>query len=338
MKIKIIGHTPDQDLKVERDNPWQAFTDELIDSGFEIVSGEVENNYFDVLILNSHSPRSLKRARQLNVNKKNIFMIYWEPSVSNPKIHSENVRNLYGNVYTPSREWKDKLNGHYFFWPQTKIDGEIESINVWSKRKNKSVMILANKFSASRGQNYTLRRNTDWIKDNSGNYLVDLFGGHWNSGIKYDLSRYIGQLIRTPIWRIDPFSWFSLGKKQNNYFGHAKKKAKVAVKYRINLVIENSAEYVSEKLFEAHLSQNIVIYVGAKLKSEGINSKIAIQANPNQAELSKIINSLINLPVKKQYEIMKQQREIAKNESRKRLNSHILGNLANSIVKKVERK
>jgi len=336
MKIKLIGHTPDQDMKVERDNPWQTFIEELTDNGFEIVYGEVENNYFDILIVNSHSPRSLKRASELNVKKSNIFMIYWEPSVSYPKIHSEKVRNLYGNAYTPSRVWKNKLNGHYFFWPQVKIDGELQTLNKWSKRKNKSVMILANKFSASRGQNYTLRRNTDLIKDKSGNYLVDLFGGNWNKGKIYDFRHFFGQFIRTPKKSLDLLSWTSLGKKQLNFLGHAPLKTKTASKYRINLVIENSSEYVSEKLFEAHVSQNIVIYVGANLKFEGINHNLAIQCEPNVDELTSQINYLVNLPVENQYKIMKRQWQIAKNESKKRFNELVLRNLANSIVKNIE--
>jgi hypothetical protein len=336
MKIKLIGHTPDQDLKVKRNNPWQAFIEELMENGFEIVTGEVEKNYFDILIVNSHSPRSLKRAKELNVKKRNIFMIYWEPSVTNPKIHSENVRNLYGNVYTPSREWQNKLNGYYFFWPQVKIEGELQTLNKWSKRKNKSIMILANKFSASRGQNYTLRRNTDLIKDDSGNYLVDLFGEAWNKGRMYDLSHFFGKFIKTPKKSLDLFSWISLGKKQLNFLGQAPVKTKTASKYRINLVIENSGEYVSEKIFAAHVSQNIIVYVGANLKFEGINNNLAIQCEPNVDEISSQINYLINLPVENQYKIMKKQWQIAKNESKRRSNKLVLRNLANSIVKKIE--
>ena len=197
-------------------------------------------------------------------------------------------------------------------------------------------MILANKFSASRGQNYTLRRNTDLIKDRSGNYLVDLFGGNWNKGKIYDFRHFFGQFIRTPKKSLDLLSWTSLGKKQLNFLGHAPLKTKTASKYRINLVIENSSEYVSEKLFEAHLSQNIVIYVGANLKFEGINHNLAIQCEPNVDELTSHINYLVNLPVENQYKIMKKQWQIAKNESKKRFNELVLRNLANSIVKNIE--
>ena len=337
MKIKLIGHTPDQDLVVENNNPWQGFKKELLKNNFEIVSGDLEENLFDALIVNSHSPKALKRASQLNIKKENIFLIYWEPSVTNPKIHMDKVRKLYGNIYTPSTEWKKRLGGEYFFWPQGKIVGNLQSLDTWKKRKNKVVMILANKHSASKGQNYSLRRTTDQIKDNFGNYLVDLYGQNWNRGMRFDLIKYFAQLIRTPIKQIDIFSGFSLGKKQKNYYGYTKEKNKISSKYKINLIIENSAEYVSEKLFEAHMSQNIVVYVGASLESESINDKIAIQCESNINELSKLINHLLSLPDKDQYKIMKLQWQIAKIESRKRFNELVLRNLANSILKKIER-
>jgi hypothetical protein len=93
---------------------------------------------------------------------------------------------------------------------------------------------------------------------------------------------------------------------------------------------------VSEKIFAAHVSQNIIVYVGANLKFEGINNNLAIQCEPNVDEISSQINYLINLPVENQYKIMKKQWQIAKNESKRRSNKLVLRNLANSIVKKIE--
>ena len=199
-------------------------------------------------------------------------------------------------------------------------------------------MILANKFSASIGQNYALRRNTYVIKDNFGDYLVDLYGENWNRGIKYDLRHYLGQFVRTPIRKVDLASWYLLGTKQRNYFGQTKDKAKTASQYRINLVIENSREYVSEKLFEAHLSQNIVVYVGASLQSENINPALAIQCKPKIDDLVTLINSLNKLPTKIQYKIMKDQQQIAKLESKKRFNTSVLRNLASSIAMEIKRR
>ena len=94
-----------------------------------------------------------------------------------------------------------------------------------------------------------------------------------------------------------------------------------------------SAEYVSEKLFEAHLSQNIVIYVGANLAKEGINPGIAIEVSPKIRAIKDAIRQIQYLHPKDQYKLMKKQQAIARRESKKRFNEKVLANLAKTISK-----
>lgn len=332
MKVKVIGHLPEKDLVVGEKNPWLNFFNEFKEMKYEVVSGDLINSKIDLLIVNSHSPKTLKKAKKLGINKKNIIMIYWEPFVSYPKIHSARIRSKYGSVYTPSKLWSLKLDGEYFFWPQAPILKRNQKFVDWKKRKNKSTMILSNKFSAAKGQNYTLRRNTDLLKDLRGNYLVDLFGQQWNLGFIYDLRHFVGQLLQTPINKIDLHSWKQIGKKQKNYLGPTFNKHITGSEYRIVLVIENCNEYISEKLFEAHLSQAIVVYIGADLKSEGINPEIAIQCEPKIESIQKLIEHLINLKSEEQYDIMKKQHLIAHQESLVRNHNLVLSNLGKAIV------
>ena len=336
MKIKIIGHTPDEDLIVERTNPWFRFSNSFKKYGHEVVRGEISSSIFDLLIVNSHSPKALKRARDLGLSKNRIVMIYWEPTVTYPRIHLAKIRDKYGLVFTPSRLWEKELRGEYFYFPQPEIKKSIEKFSDWRKRNSLAVMILANKFSAVHGQNYSLRRKTGEIIGSNRDFLVDLYGSEWNRSIFYSIRHYIGQLIRTPIGSIDFFSWRYLGKVQKNYLGAVEDKYKTGAKYKINLVIENSSEYVSEKLFEAHLTQAIIVYVGAPLIREEIDPEIAITCEPKLELIKDTIINLLRLPDEEKYKIMKFQNKIARKESKNRKNDIVLANLATSILSKLK--
>ena len=337
MKVRIIGHIPDEDFLTTNSKPWSLFF-RTLKKRHEIVTSKNRNLKYDCLIVNSHSPKALKLAQQLCIPKSKILMIYWEPSVSYPKLHSKKIRNQYGRVYTPSKYWSKQMGGTYFNWPQVLLKDKYVNFKNWQSRKNKAVMILANKFSAVRGQNYSLRRKTWKIKDSDGNFAVDLYGASWNKGVYYDFLQFFGALRRTRFSDLDFSSWMYLGKMQKNYLGPKKNKKVAAEKYRINLVIENSSEYVSEKLFEAHLSQNIVIYVGANLASEGINPGIAIEVPPKISAIRDAIMQIQSLPPKEQFKLMKQQQFIARKESKTRFNELVLANLARTISKDLSKK
>ena len=338
MNIKLIGHTPDEDLIFTQNNPWKKFYDEFIKNNFRVVTGNVKSNNFEYLVVNAHSPKSLKKAKNLKLDKSRLIMIYWEPSVTAPNLHSYKIRSQYGIVYTPSKLWTKNLTGEYFSWPQGKINRKVESFKVWNQRQNKAFIIASNKFSAVKGQNYTLRRSTNLLRDYDGQSMVDIYGSNWNRGFHYNLFQYLRQLNRTPLKNLDKKSWHNLARIQKNYYGAPSNKQIVGSRYKINLVIENSAEYVSEKLFEAHGTQNIVVYVGADLKSEGINPKIAIQCEGQISKLRKTLNELACLSPKQQYSIMCEQNKVAQKEAINRDSQVVLKNLAKSIISKINEK
>lgn len=337
MRIKVIGHTPDEDFFTATSKPWSMFF-QALKQRHEIVTSKIGAPKFDCLVVNSHSPKALKLALKLGIPKSKILMIYWEPSVSYSKLHTKKIRNQYGKVYTPSKDWSNQLGGTYFNWPQVLIKDKYVNFKNWQARKNKTVMILANKFSAKRGQNYSLRRKTWKIKDRDGNFVVDLFGTCWNKGFYYDFRHFFGMLARTRFLDWDFYSWIYLGKKQKNYLGMSSNKKVTAEDYRINLVIENCSEYISEKLFEAHLSQNIVIYVGANLANEGINPGIAIEVPPRISAIKDAIIKIQSLHPKEQFNLMKKQQAIARKESKVRFNDNVLAGLAKTISKDLSKK
>jgi hypothetical protein len=106
-------------------------------------------------------------------------------------------------------------------------------------------------------------------------------------------------------------------------------------KTKYSLVIENSANYVSEKLFEAAVTGNVSIYVGPPLELFGI-PKIAIQVQPNVESICKAIrtireNDLEVHKVRENLEVFLSSKQYLEMQ-----NDRVLANLAASVIEKVK--
>jgi hypothetical protein len=290
------------------EGPWHEFVKELKNKGCEIVQDDF-GAQIDLLIANSHSRKGIKEAQKSKLDQNKKHLILWEPPVIDHKRHRESVLKQYGVIWSPTINWASKHNTRIFNWPQLRLEEHIESFEKWSLRENKSVMVLANKFSAAKGELYSLRRELG-IKT-AKNFILDLYGDKWNLTRMYSLRHYFGNLIRTPIWKISMKSWRYLGSQQKNYKGLSLDKAKTCSKYRIVVVLENSKDYISEKFFDAFASGAIVVYVGPSLNQFGIPDETAILVEPNVNLIMEKIIEISNLETKEQYEIScSQQRNI----------------------------
>jgi hypothetical protein len=61
--------------------------------------------------------------------------------------------------------------------------------------------------------------------------------------------------------------------------------------YKYALVIENSQEYMSEKLFDAFFAGCIPIYVGPKVEDYGIPKNLVVQAQPNLKSIKQALET-----------------------------------------------
>jgi L-cysteine desulfidase len=105
--------------------------------------------------------------------------------------------------------------------------------------------------------------------------------------------------------------------------------------YRIVVVLENSMDYISEKLFDAFASNAIVIYVGPRISRYGIPDAAAIQISPNSNKINKEITELQALPVEKQFEIMQEQQKSILSISKKWYCNDVLKKLAADICEEL---
>jgi hypothetical protein len=304
MRVRLVGHQGEACMNTGSSGPWHEFVEVLANKGCEIVKDDF-GTHVDLLIANTHSQKGIDEANKSKVPNKMKHLILWEPPVIDYKRHSDKVLSQYGVIWSPTIYWARKHNTRHFNWPQLFLEQQEENLENWSLRNNKSVMVLANKFSATKGELYTLRRELGIHTAKSS--IMDLYGEKWNLGRYYSLRHYFGSLIRTPFWKISFKSWRYLGKSQKNYNGPSENKITTCKKYRVAVVIENSADYISEKFFDAYASGTIVIYIGPSLNQFGIPDDTAIQIGPDKNLIIKKINELLSLSTEEQYKISRNQ-------------------------------
>lgn len=284
--------------------PWFNFARTLKSDSNEII----EANYgekIDALVSNSHSFNAIKECDTNNVPKSRRILVLWEPKTVNPATYSKKTLENYGKIFTPSVDWAEKIHADSFLWPQLDLKVHKPDFANWDQRLNKASIVLANKFSACKGELYSLRREIAFKTQDQN--LLDLYGSKWNLGAIYDFRHYFGNLLRTPLNDISFESFKYLMRNFRNFRGLSEDKFKTMENYRISVVIENSADYVSEKLFDSVSSGAITIYVGPDLEKYGISSESAIQTKASSEEIIKVVRDL-------QSKSTIDQRKIAKNQ------------------------
>ena len=306
MKVRVIGHNKGPFLMPVKNNPWRAFFDQIESNSWEIVNGSYGKK-FDALIANSHSKKAIRECIRFGVSKNNRILIMWEPKEVNGKLYKKSTLSNYGFIFAPSQSWIRNRKTHYFKWPQgtSKIFRQTEK--EWLNRKSKFVFIGSNKYSVSNGELYSFRRII--LRNETGKKLIDLFGHGWNKNFIYDVRDVIFSLIRTSYKDYSLSAMKLFARKYANYQGVSLNKNNTLHKYKFALVIENSTNYVSEKLFEALDNECIVLYVGGNFKENNLSHNIAVQVDPNISDTLNQLNEILNLSSKEHLALLKKQQK-----------------------------
>ena len=148
-------------------------------------------------------------------------------------------------------------------------------------RIHRSVMILANKFSFIQGEQYSLRRAVV-----SGSDKVDVYGKFWDLSNLEILKRLVFELgvafahsQPLALWQASPL------RRPRTYLGAPQLKGPILSRYKVALVIENSQEFISEKLFDAFFAGCMPVYVGPEPKLFGIPNELVIHSAPEPREI-----------------------------------------------------
>ena len=155
--------------------------------------------------------------------------------------------------------------------------------------RNGVCMIAANKLGAVPGELYSLRKRACAEIEE-----IRLFGEGWKLGIPSKLLTYLKAtftaLLAIAYSPKSSVSWFG----RNPHSGGAvSSKLECLADYRVSVVIENSATYVSEKLFDAINAGTLPVYVGPDLSKVAFLEGLFIPANPTVESIRESIDTAL---------------------------------------------
>jgi len=154
-------------------------------------------------------------------------------------------------------------------------------------RVDKSVIINRNLMSFVEGEMYSLRR---LLAQRSSE--IDVWGMGWQMPFIKRAIRVIEELMIPlrhgfPVKLSSVRGWF---KSPLSYKGPSEDKLATLSKYKYSIVIENSLDYMSEKLFDCFFAGTFPIYVGPDPREFGIPEFAAIHSKPNIESVLESIN------------------------------------------------
>jgi hypothetical protein len=155
-----------------------------------------------------------------------------------------------------------------------------------SERIDRFAIINANKMSFVKGELYSLRRIAAQKSSD-----IDVWGFDWDMPWFRRATKAFEELL-IPLkhgFGIKPAAikgWFNA---PLSFKGTSEDKLSTLASYKYSLVIENSIEYMSEKLFDSLFAGTFPIYVGPNPVDFGMPEFVAIHAKPDIDSIMKAI-------------------------------------------------
>ncbi len=329
-KILLIGHDGEKRLPYENSSAWTAFARILEASGFRIADEYSEDLYG--IIANSHQLNCLDKKQFLNIEYSRRVLIIWEPYVVEREIYEEHFLRNFKHIFAPSKIWAARVSGTSFNWPQDSSPDDPHLFENWTSRLERIVVIQGNKFSARKGELYSLRRK---VISKVQSTKLDLYGNDWNAGVIFDCRRWFNSLVNSKMSEISYGSLFGVGYSYLNYQGPSVNKRETLTKYQVSLVIENSADFVSEKLFDSIKAGCLTIYVGTNLEDFGLPKNLAIQIGHSDRAILEALESILSLEDSERLEMVKAQFSLMSSSLVHWENTRVLSKLAHDVVLRI---
>ena len=221
----------------------------------------------------------------LNSLGKHVFkvLVRQEPSIVIKETYTKAQTEKFDHIIDVGKI--ENSENSVINWPQDLS----EKFSQIDDRLEKIVVVNSNLLSLAKEENYSLRRKVALeIED------LDLYGRQWNNGFRAKVLTLIKEFRKYgfKIHNVKFLGAKSYFKFFSNYIGEAEDKKEVLSKYKYSIVIENSSDYLSEKLFDVMYSGCIPIYIGPNLANFEIPDYLYIQAKPEISDIKeKILNA-----------------------------------------------
>jgi hypothetical protein len=228
------------------------------------------------LVCIDYAPSVAKEIKKLRLSPENCTLVHMEPSVVLPANYGRYRQRQFGKVITVGGLGShDSRSVHWpLLWPSA---FDLEKLHAM-ERDERVVVINGNKMSFLKGELYSLRRKA--IKNLTN---LDLYGTQWDSKFAsrmiIAIKSFAQAVLSRKLPRLSGLNlWFQDYPKSK---GPVDDKLQTMAHYKYALVIENSAEYMSEKLMEALFAGCVPIYVGPDPGKYGIPRELVIRAQPS---------------------------------------------------------
>jgi len=238
-------------------NEYVAVSKQLKKVGFEVHSLDIFNKKKispDVCFFLDIPPHSVSKL--IGGNTYSIVLLR-EPDNTCQENYKKNRHNEFDLILT----WKTSLidNVKYLPYPSTRL-ASFEQLQVKDCLNRKlCVLINSNLFSKLDGELYSLRRMIiNWF-DKFNPKDFELWGYGWDKFSYLVKGRTIFQMKKPK--KLIPWS----------YQGVTKNKFETLSQFKFSICFENTNkvnDYISEKIFDAFIAQNVPIYFGAPNISE----------------------------------------------------------------------
>ena len=298
---------------LSREWTYQEFWHPIVKQ-MEINGLVFDNNFSEAFISINHNRKQyLAYTRRFPQNKK--FLIRTEPISVYPKQYQKEIEDLYDFIVTPGGNENLSKNFKHAKYPyiyqnnpfkfsnvennlsdliQKRIDENFYSSDKWHKREILCSIIASNKISPIKDSNYELRRLVySTIKESK----LSKYGQFWKFSFNDRLISRVG-LIKFSLEQRSFFNYFRLFKHfflNLRFVSAVSNKHDVLIQSKYHLIIENSNDFITEKVYDALIDGAIPIYVGPSLVDAGLPTGSYIQIRPQFKDIDGLLSKLPDL-------------------------------------------
>lgn len=262
MKILFTGKNHSQGLKDLDPSSLAGAAQSL---GFESVSSIADNP--GVVICVDFEKSALPVIRQARSKGIKTVLVTNEPEVVIPQHSQPRIRSEFDSLLEVGRPRAKPM----LKWPQTWLP-----MSDNAERLDRVVLVNSDKWSFVKGQHY-------WLRAAAASQIetVDVFGFGWERSFVIRLAHRIFELWRTITARSRPSlqGLAMILATPNSYKGSVANKNKAMSNYKVALVVENSSEFLTEKLFDAWFAGCIPVYLGPPVEAFGIPEHLVFTIN-----------------------------------------------------------
>lgn len=232
-------------------------------------------------------------AQRSGIKREKCILIRNEPEIVWPLNYKKIAQKYFGVIVDLDRlpDGSSITLGHPQFWPAQMGMKELQFRN-----QCKAVFMFSNKLSFVKGELYSFRR-TCLVKIDR----LDHYGNSWDLSLSKRIKILIGTL-RIEItagnhrFKYGAKYWFL---NWPRWLGPVHDKYGKYQDYKVGLIIENSIDALTEKIFDSFFNCTIPVYVGPNLDSWKIPQELAIQVRPDIGDVQTGINYAMNIDYEK---------------------------------------